>query len=483
MLGLAEWSLTENLIVSGSDTKRSPATERLEALGARVRYNHDGSEAAAATVVVHSTAVKKSNPELSLALAAKVPVISRGQFLGELSRHRQTIAICGSHGKSTTSALMGHCLRSSWPAHVYLGAVAKNFGSSFHAGNGHRLIAEVDESDGTFLDVHNDLSVMTGLSNDHESFYGSRAGLYDAFATFLGKSSLLTLPVVCGADPEVSAFVRERGIATLRYGFDDQCHVIASGVSFHGHLSRFSVARTHPRQFARASTQEVRPTSPIAVELPMLGLHNVLNALAVFGVADQLGIPWHTIAAAMSVFAGVERRLERLISLDGLTVYSDYAHNPQKISALIASLNNAYGSDQVVCVFEPHRFTRLQSMWHDFVSSLAHSQSLCLLPLYTAGEAPIPGVNNNELIEALRVFHQRNDTSSTRRSILCQEDSDPSFSAIVDLVDNLPRSAKPRAVVFLGAGRSHELAHHFVDLLGKRHGAEVGINQSKPKAP
>ena len=458
MLGLAEWAIIEGLRVTGSDSRRSPATERLSALGARIEYNHSGSYADHADLVVRSTAIRPDNPELLRAAAAGVRTISRGQFLGEMSRHRRTIAICGSHGKSTTTAMVAHALRDFWPAHVYLGAIARNFASSFHSGNGSRLIAEVDESDGTFLDFHNDFSILTGLSNDHESHYGSKTALYDAFQKFLEGSSLLTVPVVCAGDPEVRQFIKERNISCQTYGLTSDCDVFATDIKFSGATSSFIVK-------AGSSNPAVESVS---VRMPTLGNHNVMNALAVFAVAVQLGIPWTLIAPTMARFAGVERRMERIYSNPSIDVFSDYAHNPQKISAALQTLCESYGKDKVVCIFEPHRYTRLQSMWTGFIEALVKCGSILIAPLYSAGETPIAGIGRRELVEALRTNHQGNDAQSHRTQAADIEPTDAGFSGIIDSVVRNPDTMRKTAVVFVGAGYSHDYACQFVAMLEAR---------------
>lgn len=478
MLGLAEWSLLEQLQVSGSDRETSAGAQRLEALGARIDYHHNGTAAADAHLVVHSTAIRDDNPELKLARGHGIPVLSRGQLLGELSRHRQTIAVCGSHGKSTTTALLGHCLREHWPAHVYLGARAHNFGSSFHYGDSRRLIAEVDESDGTFLDVRNDLSVLTGLSNDHEAHYGSREKLYDAFEQFLKQSSVLTKPIVCGSDPEIRQFVKNRQLDVMSYGFDPSCDISASNVLFRGPVSHFSVSLSKKVQTARPSAFD-SPRGPVDVALPMLGHHNILNALSVFAAALQLGVPWESVVSAMRAFAGVERRMERMCSRGLVSVFSDYAHNPQKIAAIIETIQRAFGAGQVLCLFEPHRYTRLKSMWDDFIATLQSADNLRVLPIYDAGEAPITGISRQSLIEAInRGFNSDRSQSRGRKLAGGADPTEADFSGILQEVLQNTRNNEPCAVIFLGAGSSHKWARMFVSQLEKAYEEKQGIPES-----
>lgn len=458
MLGLAEWAIIEGLRVTGSDTRRTPATERLTALGATIEYNHSGSLVEQADLVVRSTAIRSDNPELLRAAAAGVRTISRGQFLGEMSRHRRTIAICGSHGKSTTTAMLAHALRGFWPAHVYLGAVARNFSSSFHSSNGARLIAEVDESDGTFLDFHNDISVLTGLSNDHESFYGSKAGLYNAFQKFMERSSLLTTPVACAGDPEVRDFIATRRMRCQTYGLTSDCEVYATEIKFNGPVSSFMV-----RSGSSGPSLE-----PVSVTLPCLGSHNVMNALAVFAIAVQLGVPWPLIAPTLTTFSGVERRMERIFSDSRMDVFSDYAHNPQKIAAALQTLCDSYGRQKVLCIFEPHRYTRLHSMWAGFIDALGKCAKILVLPLYSAGESPIEGYGRRELVAALNAHHQGNDAPGQCTQAADIEPTDTCFSGILDSVIRNRDSKAKTAIVFVGAGYSHDYACQFVAVLEAR---------------
>ena len=466
MLGLAEWCLLEGVQVTGSDLEHNAdakiALSRLSQLGAQIDFTQSGNYLNQTDLVVRSTAIGPLNSELRMAQKLGKKVLSRGELLAEMSRHRFSIGISGSHGKSTTTALMGHGFRTLWPAHVYLGATSINFGSSFHWGNPSRLIAEVDESDGTFLNFQSDISVLTGLSNDHESFYGSKERLFDAFEKFLSKSTALLRPVICGSDPETKEFLTDRKIRekinVVTYGRESECDVSFTNLRIENSTSIFEVVLRNPPKGSYPGgsiKQEVR--------LPLLGEHNIFNCLAAFTVAQELELSIENLSQKIRSFRGVARRMEIISSNEVLDIFSDYAHNPQKIGALLKTLTETYGLENVICFFEPHRYTRLKSMWQGFIDVLTICREIYILPFYAAGEACDPQVNREEIQKALK-------KSQIREGIFeIAEATTHCFSDILRNVTHKNKTSRRKAVVFVGAGKSHEYAKLFAAELGKPH--------------
>lgn len=453
MRGLAEWSLKEGHQVTGSDSSPSEATRRLESLGAIISSHHPSPHVVQADLIVGSSAIGVNHVELVQAKSLNKVILLRGEFLGELSRSRHTIGVCGSHGKSTTTALIGHCLRELWPSHTYVGARVNAFGSSYHFGDPRRVIAEVDESDGTFLKFPCDLPVLTGLSQDHVTFYGSPDNLWDAFRTFLQNSSNLQRPIVCGDDPLALQIAKQAKGRVLSYGLSERCDIRASAIISSAVGSTFNV-----------HIEQTDFSHPLKVHLPLLGKHNVVNALAAIAVGVEFGLDIKAITSRLENFAGVERRLEKIASNNSIDVYSDYAHNPEKIAAALAAVSAAYGSRSVLLVVEPHRYTRVHSLWKEFVSTLQESWNLALLPIYSAGESPIAGVSSEGLENEITQIRTRAKIPQSGQWIEALNPTTESFSAILEQARNQSNGA-PFAIVFVGAGKSHEYAHSLASLL------------------
>lgn len=457
MSGLAEWCLINGHTVSGSDLSSSPVINRLTRLGAHVVNEHRAQNVEPADLIVHSTAIPPLNVERTAAAQLGIPVLSRGELLGELSRGMQTIAVCGSHGKSTTTALLGCALRTVWPATVYLGAKCLDFNSSVHVGSHQRLIAEVDESDGSFLSFRADMIVLTGLSNDHVGHYGNRETLYAAFERFLKTGSRLYLPVACIDEPDIQTFLHQRQINARTYGFSESAHVRASELQqTDGHCT----FRLH----APGGQNHNESGHEVMVRIPVMGRHNVLNCLAAISAGLQLGCSLDDLLTPLHQFKGVEKRLEKICETADQRVYIDYAHNPQKIAAALDTLASVYGRSSVVCVFQPHRFTRLQSMWDDFLSCFSQSACVVVLPIYSAGEKP----PTEDLQEKFRQALQ-----STQPDLKIHTANSPCAlsDTLFDTIRPIGKNGKSdpasevTVTVFVGAGDVSNWAHPFLDRL------------------
>lgn len=455
MSGLAEWCLIQGHSVSGSDQARSATIDRLVNLGARFTLGHHAQNVGNADLVIHSAAVPAHNVEWTAARDRGLPVLSRGELLGELSRGLQTIAICGSHGKSTTTALLGCALRSVWPATVYLGAKCLDFGSSVHVSSNPRLIAEVDESDGSFLSVQADMILLTGLSNDHVSHYGSAAELHEAFHRFLRSGSRLFQPIACIDEPEIERFLKRYKLEAWTYGFSQSAVVRASdltqqdgGCSFRLHIPAKSRLAPAPQE--------------CEVKLPVMGRHNVLNCLAALSAGLQLGFEPEDLLRPLQNFRGVEKRLEKVHETGNARVYLDYAHNPQKINAALETLAHVYGRASLICVFQPHRFTRLHSMWDDFLTCFKHTDTVILLPVYAAGENSPDG-------HMLERFQMQLGNAQPDLSILAANSpgtlSDLLFAKMAESSSESQTLSPLSVTVFVGAGDVWEWARPFLSRL------------------
>ncbi len=451
MVGLAEWAVRSGHRVSGSDTAPSPRLRRLQALGVKILAEQNGEGLADCDVVIVSSAVPKDNPEVVSAQKFGKKVLSRGKFLAELSRTFLSVGVCGSHGKSTTAALVGAGLREALNPTVYLGAEALHYGSSFHSGDlsgGHNiLIAELDESDGSFLHFSPSIAVLTGLSADHAQHYGSEEKLEEAFAAHLSSASQLHPIVVCHEDEQVRQLVQRSGFDTLRYGFSEEADFQATSIKSRANTTEF--------------TLKCREYPDTEVRIPLLGSHNVLNSLAAFAVGKRLGVSPREVARSLLTFQGLKQRMELLFQVRNFSVYLDYAHNPQKIRALLNGLRHC-SSAKLICVFEPHRFSRLESMWSEFLECFSSADGVVVLPVFAAGELPQKQRGSEEFCAELK---KRKKTS------FCL-DANNLVNVCLGISDTLQMAGKDfspqgeHIIVFAGAGRVREFASIFLRQLG-----------------
>jgi len=381
--------------VSGSDTADSEFLGRLRRLGVDAWVGHQPDRMAAVDVVAISTAVPATDPEVVAATRAGVPVLRRAEILAAMTRQRSTIAIAGTHGKTTTSSLLAHTLRHAAldPSFV-IGAELAALGTGAHWGEGEWFVVEADESDSTFLALDRTWSVVTNIEADHLSHHGTFENLVGAFDRFaIGTTAGV---VVCADDPEAAAMAARVGGITYGTGPDADYRVSDVEASTVG--ARFSVALPSPRQ------PMVRVPAPITIDLPMPGMHNVYNATAAFVIAVELGVDPDTAAAGLGTFAGVARRFEHRGEKNGVTYIDDYAHLPTEVMAAIeAARSGPWG--RVVTVFQPHRYTRTAELWQDFTDAFVGVDHLVLTGIYTAGEASIPGITGALLAEAVASAH------------------------------------------------------------------------------
>lgn len=393
MSGLAEVLLRSGYEVSGSDLREGEVVRRLERLGARVAIGHDAEHVGGADVVVYSSAVPATNAELRAAEAAHVPVIGRGEMLAELMRARYGVAIAGSHGKTTTTALVGALLEAGGldPTTI-VGGRLKALDSHARHGAGEVLVAEADESDGSFLKLAPTLVVVTSIDREHVDHYGEFGRLREAFRDFANRVPFYGASVLCIDEPEVAALRPDVQRRVVTYGLTPQADVCAEAVAIEGLETRF-------RARARgAALGEFRLRPP--------GVHNARNALAALAVGLEFDVPAPVMRDALAAFEGVARRFEIRGEAGGVVVVDDYAHNPAKIRALLAGARAALGR-RLVLVFQPHRYTRTRDLFDELADAFHDADVLVLTEIYAAGEEAIPGVDAAALAEAVRATGHR----------------------------------------------------------------------------
>jgi UDP-N-acetylmuramate--alanine ligase len=394
MGGIAEVLLNQGYAVQGSDIRPNAVTRRLAQLGARVFSRHDAANIAGSDVVVVSTAIDRSNPEVAAALEARIPVVPRAEMLGELMRFRFAIAVAGTHGKTTTTSLVTSVLAEGGEDPTFvIGGRLKSADSNARLGAGRYLVAEADESDASFLHLQPMVAVVTNIDNDHLGTHGGDfQKLRQSFVEFLHNLPFYGLAVLCTDDPELARLLPEVGRPIMAYGFGEQADVRAVNVRREAHRTTFTVLR--------------KGHEPLEVTVNLPGLHNVLNSLAAIAVATDLGIEDAAIQRALAAFQGIDRRLQVVgeLALAGgeVTVVDDYGHHPTEIAATLDALRQAYGDRRIVLVFQPHRFTRTRDLLDDFALVLATADTLLVTEVYSAGEAPIEGADGRAICRAVR---------------------------------------------------------------------------------
>jgi UDP-N-acetylmuramate--alanine ligase len=399
MSGIAEVLLNLGYQVSGSDLNMNANASRLAALGISVRIGHAAEHIAGAGVVVVSSAVDAKNPEVVAARKARIPVISRAEMLSELMRFRYGIAIAGTHGKTTTTSLMASVLAEAGldPTFV-IGGRLNSAGTNAQLGTGDFLVAEADESDASFLQLQPIIAIVTNIDQDHmETYGGDVKSLEEAFVRFLHHIPFYGLALLCLDDKGVKEILPQVNKPVRTYGVDAAADIRAVNIVRQGLQSHFDVIR-----------KGISGVLPVSLNLP--GHHNILNALAVIGVATELGVPDDNISHALAEFKGIGRRfqLNGEITTDSgvITFVDDYGHHPKELEATFDSARNTWPDRRLVLVFQPHRYTRTRDLFEDFVRALSRVDVLVLLDVYPAGETAIAGADGRSLSRAIRARGQ-----------------------------------------------------------------------------
>jgi UDP-N-acetylmuramate--alanine ligase len=395
MGGIAEVLLNLGYRVQGSDLKHNAITERLAALGATIRIGHKASNADRADVVVVSSAVAAENPEVQAALARRIPVVPRAEMLGELMRFRESIAVAGTHGKTTTTSLIASVLAEGGEDPTFvIGGRLKSAGTNARLGAGRYLVAEADESDASFMHLQPVIAVVTNIDNDHLGTHGGDfAKLERSFFEFLHNLPFYGLAVLCGDDEHLQQMLARMARPFLTYGLREGVDVRATELEPSRAGTRFLVTRPG------------RPV-PLPVMLNLPGTHNVRNALAAIAVASELGVDDEAICRALGSFQGIDRRMQYIgearVAGGTVSIVDDYGHHPTEIAATLEALRQAWPGRRLVLVFQPHRYTRTRDLLDDFANVLAGVDVLFVTEVYAAGETPIEGADGRAICRAVR---------------------------------------------------------------------------------
>jgi UDP-N-acetylmuramate--alanine ligase len=401
MSGIAEVLHSLGYKVQGSDLADSANVKRLASLGIKTMVGHRGENLGDAAVVVISSAVKPDNPEVIAARARLTPVIRRAEMLGELMRLKWAIAVGGTHGKTTTTSMVAHLLETAgWDPTVIVGGISNVSGSNARLGKGDWMVVEADESDGSFLKLPATIAAVTNIDPEHLDHYGNFDKLREAFASFVGNIPFYGFGVLCTDHPEVQAMipkVADRRLVT--YGTSLQADVRAVNIRFGTDGAHYDIEFK-----ARGSKAKKRY---IDIALPLLGEHNVLNSLVPAAIAQELDIDEGVLRRALGGFKGVKRRFTKTGEANGITVIDDYGHHPVEIAAVLKAARQAC-KGKVIAVMQPHRYTRLRDLFEEFSQCFNQADKVVIADVYSAGEAPIPGIDRAHFVEAIRARGHRN---------------------------------------------------------------------------
>jgi UDP-N-acetylmuramate--alanine ligase len=396
MSGIAEILVNLGYRVTGSDQRRSETIERLEQLGAKVFLGHEAAHTDGAHVVVYSSAVSPDNAEVQAARQRGIPTIARAEMLAELMRLKYGIAVAGTHGKTTTTSMVGTVLAEGrYDPTIVVGGRVASLGSNARLGQGEYLVAEADESDGSFLKLAPTIAVVTTIDAEHLDHWGSLEAIQDGFLAFVNKVPFYGSAVLCLDQPNIQALIPRVEKRVVTYGLESNADLVARRLHLAGLTSRFEVYQ--------------RDTLLGECVLPVPGRHNVLNALAAIGVGLDLEIPFITIQRALAGFSGVQRRFQVRGEAGGVTVVDDYGHHPAEIRATLAAAKAGFDC-RVVTVFQPHRYTRTVHLMSEFHTAFNQADLLVVMDIYAAGEPAIPGVSAAQLAEGIRAHGHRDVT-------------------------------------------------------------------------
>ncbi len=389
MCGLAEILKNLGFDVSGSDVRQSEVTARLSQLGVKVYEGHAAENLGDAEVVVVSAAIPADNAEVMEARARRVPVISRAEMLAELMRLKKGVAVCGTHGKTTTTSILATLLAEGGLEPTFVvGGRLNSVGTHAKLGEGDYFVAEADESDGSFLKLSPIYVICTNVDEDHLDYYGTFERLQEAFVEFLNKVPFYGLNLVCADDPGVAAVLERISKPTMTYGTSPECDVVVSNIVGEGLKTSFELAFKGER------------LGRLTVNLP--GEHSALNAAAAAALAVVVGVSFDTVQKTLEEFEGVEMRFQLLGQVQGsVTVMHDYAHHPREIETMLAALRQAYPGRRLVAVFQPHRYTRTRAQMKRFPGALAAADVIIVTGIYGAGEAAIAGVSEEGIVAGL----------------------------------------------------------------------------------
>ncbi len=400
MSGIAEVMHNLGYTVQGSDIAEGYVVEGLRGRGIKVAIGHSAENLGDAAVVVTSTAVKRSNPEVVAALENRIPVVRRAEMLAELMRLKRTVAVAGTHGKTTTTSMVAALLDAGGiDPTVINGGIINSYGSNARLGASDWMVVEADESDGSFLRLDGTIAVVTNIDPEHLDHYGSFDAVKEAFVEFIENVPFYGCAVLCIDHPEVQAIiprVRDRRVVT--YGFSAQADVRGENVTPYPGGNRFDVM-IRQRDGSQRRIE--------GIDLPMPGRHNVQNALAAVAVASEMGCEDREIQGGFSKFDGVKRRFTKVGEVAGATIIDDYGHHPVEIRAVLAAAREGVSTGRVIAVVQPHRFTRLRDHLEEFESAFNDADMVFAAPVYAAGEAPIEGIDSGAMVKGMKARGHR----------------------------------------------------------------------------
>jgi UDP-N-acetylmuramate--alanine ligase len=393
MSGIAEVLLNLGFTVTGSDLRKTDTTDRLQVLGAVIFTGHREENISSADVVVVSSAVRPDNPEIRKAKELFIPVIQRAEMLAELMRMKYSVAIAGAHGKTTTTSLVSTILgHAGLDPTCVIGGRLNSLGSNAKLGDSKFLVAEADESDGTFLLLFPTIAVTTNIDLEHLDFYKDINEIKSAFLSFLNKVPFYGLDIICIDNVNVQSLIPQLKRRYMTYGLSKQADLRAENITYNGFITSFKVF--------------YRDEEMGDIDLTLPGIHNVVNALAACGVAIELDIPFSTVKEALKDFGGIHRRLE--IKWDGaIKLIDDYGHHPTEIRATLSAMRQMW-KGRIIVVFQPHRYTRTKALMEEFVTSFNEADVLIVTEIYAASEEAIEGVNGHVLSENIRTSGHKN---------------------------------------------------------------------------
>ena len=452
MSGIAEVLHNLGYRVQGSDIAENYNVARLRQTGIAVSVGHDAENLGDAQVVVVSTAVGRDNPEVQAARQKLIPVVRRAEMLAELMRLRWAIAVGGTHGKTTTTSLVAAVLeQAKLDPTVINGGIINAYGTNTRLGAGDWMVVEADESDGSFLRLPSCVAIVTNMDAEHLDHWGTAEAMKEGYAQFVSNIPFYGFAVLCLDHPEVQAMIPKLDRRIITYGFSPQADVRA------GKLLTDRMGATFEVTVQDRATGRARTMKPF--RLPMLGAHNVQNALAAVAVGVEMEIDEDTIRSALAGFKGVKRRFTRVGDAGGITVIDDYGHHPVEIAAVLRAARQA-GARDVVAVVQPHRYSRLQALFEDFCTCMNDAGTVIVADVYPAGEQPIEGMDKDGLVEGLR--------ARGHRSVVPL----PGPDSLAEMVHAI---AKPNDyVVCLGAGNITAWAHALPEQLAALQGGPSG---------
>jgi len=434
MSGIAEVLHNLGYAVTGSDSRESENTRRLTSLGIRVAIGHQAEHVGEADVVVRSSAVAPDNVELAAARHRVIPVIQRAEMLAELMRMKYGVAVAGTHGKTTTTSMVATVLaQGGLDPTIVIGGRLNALGSNAKLGRGDFLVAEADESDGSFLKLSPTIAVVTTIDAEHLDYYRDLAHIQDTFVEFINKVPFYGLAVLCLDQENIQSLLPRVEKRFVTYGLRTQADFLARDISFKGMTSDFQVSWKH------------RPLGRLHLRVP--GLHNVYNALAAAAVGLDLELDFAVIQQALGEFTGVARRFQILGEPKGILVVDDYAHHPAEIQATLNAAKTGFARD-LIAVFQPHRYTRTQALLHEFATAFYQADRLLVTEIYPAGERPIPDVHGGQIAERVKEHGHKNVTYVPEKE---------------ELVDAVLAVARPGdMVLILGAGDIWKIGEEIV---------------------